>query len=72
MNGMVMRVALAARGRNGFDIDATSLRGGTGISEIGLTWKPASYRGLYADLGVQGYTGTREGLTACLQVGRQF
>ena len=48
----------------GYAIDAPTLRGGTGIGEAGLMWKPASHRGLYADLGVQGYTGTREGLTA--------
>jgi len=57
---------------NGLAIDAPSLRGGTGVGEVGLIWKPTSYRGLYADLGIQGYTGQREGITANLQVGRRF
>ena len=56
----------------GYAIDTPSLRGNTGIGEVGLSWKPASYRGVFADLGVQGYIGKREGVTANLCVGRVF
>ena len=57
---------------NGYAVTAPSLRGSTGVGEAGVTWKPVSSRGFYADFGVQGYTGQREGLTASLQIGRRF
>ena len=63
---------IARASTNGYAIDAPSLRGGTGIGEAGVTFKPASSRGLFADFGVQGYTGRREGVTAALTVGRRF
>ena len=45
----------------GFAIDAPSLKGNTGIGELGLTIKPSASLPLYFDLGVSGYTGRREG-----------
>jgi outer membrane autotransporter protein len=57
---------------NGQAIDAPSLRGDTGIGELGLTLKPSPSLPLYFDLGVQGYTGRREGATGSLQVKFEF
>jgi len=57
---------------NGFTIAAPSLRGGTGIGELGIAFQPASNRGVFVDLGVQGYTGKREGFTAAIHVGKNF
>lgn len=57
---------------NGFDIDAPSLRGDTGIGEIGLSLTPSVDLPLTVDLGVQGYTGKREGVSGSLQVKWEF
>jgi outer membrane autotransporter protein len=57
---------------NGFDIDAPSLRGDTGMGELGLTLKPSQTLPLSFDLGVQGYTGKREGVTGSLQLRYNF
>ena len=56
----------------GHAIEVPSLRGSTGIGELGITLRPAKYRGLFVDLGAQGYFGKREGVTASLQIGRNF
>ena len=39
---------------------------------LGVSWKPASQRGLYVDLDAQGYVGKREGVTANLIIGKNF
>ncbi|MCL2347630.1 MAG: autotransporter outer membrane beta-barrel domain-containing protein [Planctomycetaceae bacterium] len=57
---------------NGYAIGVPSLRGDTGIGELGVTWKPAVFRGFLVDLGVQGYVGKREGATANLALARNF
>jgi outer membrane autotransporter protein len=57
---------------NGFDIAAPSLRGDTGIGELGLTLKPSTTLPLSFDVGVQGYAGKREGVTGSLQVRFEF
>jgi outer membrane autotransporter protein len=57
---------------HGFDIDAPSLSGDTGIGELGLTLTPSASLPLYFDLGVQGYTGKREGVTGSLQARFEF
>jgi hypothetical protein len=57
---------------NGFALEAPSLRGNTGIGEIGLTIQPSKNSPLSFDLGVQGYTGKREGVTGSLQVKLEF
>jgi hypothetical protein len=44
------------------------LKGGTGIGELGLSLKPSPSLPLTIDLGVQGYTGTREGVTGSLRL----
>ena len=62
-----------ARARtNGFDIDAPNLRGNTGIGELGLSLTPSADLPLTVDLGVQGYTGKREGVTGSLMVKWEF
>lgn len=57
---------------NGFDIDAPNLRGNTGIGELGLSLTPSADLPLTVDLGVQGYTGKREGVTGSLMVKWEF
>jgi outer membrane autotransporter protein len=63
---------VAKASTNGFDIDAPKLRGGTGLGEIGLSLKPSPTLPLSLDIGVQGYTGKREGVTGSLQVKWEF
>jgi autotransporter-associated beta strand protein len=53
-------------------IEAPSLGGNTGIGELGLTLKPSQSRPLSLDLGLQGYTGRKEGLTGSLQLRIEF
>lgn len=57
---------------NGFDIDTPNLRGNTGIGELGLSLTPSADLPLTVDLGVQGYTGKREGVTGSLMVKWEF
>jgi outer membrane autotransporter protein len=56
----------------GLPIDEPSVKGGTGIGEIGLSVTPSPNRPLAFDLGVQGYTGKREGVTGSLRVNFKF
>jgi outer membrane autotransporter protein len=56
----------------GYAINAPSLRGDTGMGELGLTLKPFKDLPLSFDLGVQGYVGKREGVTGSLQVRFEF
>jgi outer membrane autotransporter protein len=55
-----------------FEIDAPSLKGGTGIFEAGLTIQPSPSKLLSVDVGIQGYVGTREGVTGTAQLRYQF
>jgi hypothetical protein len=48
------------------------LRGDTGMGELGLSLKPSQSLPLSFDLGVQGYTGKREGITGSLQLRYNF
>lgn len=57
---------------NGFSIDAPSLKGDTGIGELGFNLKPSQTLPLSFDLGIQGYTGMREGVTGSLQLRFEF
>lgn len=52
----------------GFDVPAPSLKGDTGVFELGLSMKPVPDSGFSFDLGMQGYTGMREGVSGSLQV----
>ncbi|MDR0816072.1 MAG: autotransporter outer membrane beta-barrel domain-containing protein, partial [Desulfovibrio sp.] len=56
----------------GYDIKAAKLEGGTGIGEIGLAFKSSDQSPWFLDLGVQGYTGQREGIGGSLRVGLEF
>ncbi|MDR2573399.1 MAG: autotransporter outer membrane beta-barrel domain-containing protein [Desulfovibrio sp.] len=56
----------------GYDIDAPSLRGDTGMGELGLTLKPSQTLPLSFDLGVQGHVGKREGITGSVQMKWEF
>ncbi len=57
---------------NDIGIDSPSLKGDTGVGELGLTIKPVKDSGLSMDFGVQGYTGVREGVTGSLQLKLEF
>ncbi len=57
---------------NGRGIDSPSLKGGTGVGELGISFKPAAGSAFSADLGVQGYTGVREGVTGSVQLKYEF
>jgi hypothetical protein len=56
----------------GMKITAPELSGSTGIAEVGLKVKPAPESPLSFDLGVQGYTGQREGVTGNLTLNFEF
>ncbi|MDR1890473.1 MAG: autotransporter outer membrane beta-barrel domain-containing protein [Zoogloeaceae bacterium] len=53
-------------------IDAPELQGDTGILEAGLTLTPMTNQPLSIDLGLQGYTGKREGVTGGVRVRYAF
>ncbi|MDR1871182.1 MAG: autotransporter-associated beta strand repeat-containing protein [Deltaproteobacteria bacterium] len=53
---------------NGFKIKEPSLRGDTGVGELGLSFKPSASVPLTLDLGAQGYVGKREGVTGSLKL----
>jgi outer membrane autotransporter protein len=57
---------------NGVGIGSPSLKGDTGMGELGLTLKPSQTPLLSFDLGVQGYVGKREGLTGTLRAKWEF
>ena len=62
-----------ARGNvNGRGIDSPDIKGATGMGELGLAFKPSANSGLSLDLGVQGYTGKREGVSGSLQLKFEF
>lgn len=56
----------------GYDLDAPSLKGDTGIGELGLSWTPSATTPLTVDLSVQGYTGVREGYTGSFMAKWEF
>jgi NAD(P)-dependent dehydrogenase (short-subunit alcohol dehydrogenase family) len=56
----------------GLAIGEPSLRGGTGMAEMGLTHKAARDLPVFVDLGVQGYVGTREGVMGTLRLRYDF
>lgn len=57
---------------HGYGLPAASLEGGTGMGEAGLVVKQASDGVFSADLGVQGYTGTRQGVAGSLRLRYEF
>ena len=59
----------ARAGAYGHNFGVPSLKGGTGVGEIGLTVRRDRFT---ADLGVQGHVGRRDGVTGSLRVGWNF
>jgi hypothetical protein len=57
---------------NGYALDAPSLRGNTGVAELGLSVRPSQALPLFVDVGAQGYAGKREGVTGTLQARFEF
>jgi outer membrane autotransporter protein len=57
---------------HGYDIPKPDLTGDTGIGELGLSLKPSPDFPLLLDLGVQGYTGKREGVTGSFMLRFEF
>jgi outer membrane autotransporter protein len=57
---------------NGYALLKPSLRGDTGIGELGLAFTPSADLPLTLDLGVQGYAGKREGVTGTLHIKYEF
>lgn len=55
---------------NNRDIKSPSLKGNTGIAELGFKYKPTN--NLTTSFGVEGYTGKREGLTGNLNIKYEF
>ena len=53
---------------NGVRLSSPTLRGSTGIAEVGVTITPSKKLPLSIDLGVQGSAGKREGITGSLQI----
>jgi len=53
---------------DGNAIDAPDVKGGTGIGELGFSFKPSATNGFSVDLGMQGYTGKREGVGGSFRI----
>ena len=50
----------------GYAINAPSLKGGTGIGEVVIGYKPSDDKLTSINVGIQGYSGKRQGVTASL------
>ncbi|GHU02412.1 hypothetical protein FACS1894154_12310 [Betaproteobacteria bacterium] len=55
----------------GYKLGAPKLKGDTALLELGLTLTPAE-KGWSLDVGIQGYTGKREGVTGNVKAGYRF
>lgn len=56
----------------GYAMDAPDLTGGTGIGELGVSFRPSAASGLSLEAAVQGATGVREGVSGNLQAKWEF
>lgn len=56
----------------GFDTPSPSLKGDTGVFELGLTLTPSSRQALSIDIGLQGYVGRRQGFGGAAAVKYAF
>jgi outer membrane autotransporter protein len=56
----------------GYNIDAPSMRGGTGIAEVGMTLRPSRNFPATVDIGIQGSLGKRAGVSGRLRLGWTF
>ena len=57
---------------NGIAIDSPSLKGSSGVGELGLTFTPSASLPLSIDLGVQGHVGQRQGVSGNVLVKWEF
>ena len=57
---------------NGVPITSPSMKGDSGLVELGLITRPLKNKALTLGVGVQGYFGQKEGVTGTLQVGYKF
>jgi autotransporter-associated beta strand protein len=55
-----------------YSVDSPSLRGDTGIGELGLSFRPSLSLPLTLELGVQGYVGKRKGASGSLNLKFEF
>ncbi len=63
----------ASASSHGYAFDTPSLKGDTGIGELGLKIEPEPGDGMFSlDVGIQGYTGQREGITGMVQIKYEF
>jgi len=63
----------ASGSSSGFDIEQPSLKGTTGIAEVGVSMKPwASQQALSLEVGLQGYFGKREGASGSAKLKYAF
>ncbi len=56
----------------GFDVAAPTLKGDSGIFELGFSFKPVKNDNVTFDLGLQAYTGVREGVAGTAQFNYKF
>jgi len=56
----------------GLAIDSPSIKGDTGIAEIGFSLQPTKSSPLWLEVGIQGYGGKREGVTGGVQARYTF
>ncbi|HBT96922.1 MAG TPA: hypothetical protein DEB25_04440 [Desulfobulbaceae bacterium] len=52
----------------GYKLDEPSLEGDTGIGEIGVTLAETVSKNIGLDLGLQGYTGEKEGIAGTVRL----
>ncbi len=57
---------------NGFDLAAPSVKGSTGMGELGVRYRPSSASRMSLDIGVQGYVGKREGVRGSIAMAFTF
>lgn len=56
----------------GYQLPSPSLKGGTGVGELGLSFKPAVKSPLSLDVGLEGYSGVREGVSGSFRMKFEF
>lgn len=57
---------------HGYRLESPSLKGGTGIFELGVTARPQDNERLSIDMGINGYVGQREGVAGSVKVNYVF
>lgn len=57
---------------NGMPIESPSMKGASGLVELGLNVRPLKNKALLVGVGLQGYFGQKEGVTGSLQIGYKF